>query len=467
MREGLTAIISLQLANPQFEGQTKAKLGNSEAEGVVASSSLEGLSAFFEEHPSVANKIVEKAILARRARDAARNARELTRRKGALDSASLPGKLADCSEKDPALCELYIVEGDSAAGSSKMGRDRRFQAILPIKGKILNVEKARLDKILNNEEIRTIITALGTGVSEEFDLTKLRYNKIILLMDADTDGSHIRTLALTLLYRQFSKLIEEGHVYIAQPPLFRIKRGNRQEYIQTEEEMNDLLLDIGCQDLSLTRLKGKCAYTAKQFKEILNLLVALERIGRVLDRKGVKFTKYLNLKNPKTKKLPIYEVKVENKAHFIYSERELAQLSSSLDKEQEPEILELFEANDIEGIEKSLTKLGLGLEDYYGDVKTRFKIEKNAFKSLKEMLSFVLQEARRGMTIQRYKGLGEMNPEQLWETTMDPERRTLLQVSLEDTVEADKTFTILMGDEVAPRREFIETSAHKVKNLDI
>lgn len=467
IREGLTAVLSVQLPNPQFEGQTKTKLGNSEVEGVVASICFDALSGYFEENPTITNKIIEKVILACRARQAARKARELTRRKGALESASLPGKLADCSEKDPALCEIYIVEGDSAGGSAKMGRDRRFQAILPIKGKILNVEKARLDKILNNEEVRTIITALGTGVSEEFDISKLRYGKVILMADSDIDGSHIRTLLLTLLYRQMPKLIEEGYVYIAQPPLFRIKRGNRQEYIQTEKEMDDLLLDIGCQDLRLTRLKNKTTHSAKEFKEILNLSVALKKIGRFLEKKGVNFTKYISLEKPKTKKLPIYQVKVEKEAHFVYTEQELTRLSSGLDKEQEPEILELFEAVDIEGIQKGLAKLGLALEDYYLDDKPKFKIEKSSFKSLKEVLNFVLQEARRGMTIQRYKGLGEMNPEQLWETTMDPSRRTFLRVNLEDAVEADKTFTILMGDEVAPRRKFIEAFAHQVKNLDI
>jgi DNA gyrase subunit B len=457
----------VQLPNPQFEGQTKAKLGNSEVEGVVSSTCFDSLTGYFEQNPSIANKIAEKVIISCRAREAARKARELTRRKGALEGASLPGKLADCSEEDPSVCELYIVEGDSAGGSAKMGRDRRFQAILPIKGKILNVEKARLDKVLSNEEIRTVITALGTGISEEFNISNLRYGKVIIMADSDIDGSHIRTLLLTLLFRHLPKLIEEGHVYLAQAPLFRVKRGNRQEYIQTEEEMHELLLDIGCQDLVLMKIKGKTTYTIKQFKEILGLLVALEKIGRVLEKKGVKLTKYLNSRHQKTKKLPIYQVKVEQNTYFVYSERELAKFSSGLDKEVEPEILELFEAIEVEEIEKGLAKLGLDLESYYLDNKPKFKIAKNTFKSLKEVLSFALQEARRGMTIQRYKGLGEMNPEQLWETTMDPERRTLIKIRLEDAVEADKAFTILMGDEVQPRREFIENFAHKVKNLDI
>ena len=304
----------------------------------------------------------------------------------------------------PKTHNFALSAGVFVHNSAKMGRDRRFQAILPIKGKILNAEKARLNKILSNEEIRTIITALGAGIGEEFDLSKLRYDKVILMADSDVDGSHVRTLLLTLLYRHMPKLIEEGHVYIAQAPLFRIKQGKREEYIQTEEEMNELLLDIGCQNFALTKIKGKITYTAKQFKEILNHLVTLEKIGHSLEKKGVNFKNYLSLRQPKTKKLPIYQVKVEQKTHFVYSERELAKLSSGLNKEQEPEILELFEAVDIAEIEKGLQKLGLDLEDYYLDNKEKFKIEKNAFKSLKEVLNYVLQEARRGMVIQRYKG---------------------------------------------------------------
>lgn len=467
VREGLTAVINVQLPNPQFEGQTKARLGSSEIEGITASACFEAFTAYFEENPSVANKIIEKVILASRARDAARKARELTRRKSALEGASLPGKLADCSERDPALCELYIVEGDSAGGSAKMGRDRKFQAILPIKGKILNVEKARLDKILNNDEIRTIITALGTGVSEEFDISKLRYNKIIIMADSDIDGSHIRTLLLTFFYRQMRKLTEEGHIYIAQAPLFRIKRGSREEYIQTEKEMNNLLLDIGCQDLTLIKIKGKTKFNIKQFKDTLNYLVSLQKIERILEKKGVNFIEYFNSRHRKTKKLPIYQVRVEHDYRYIYSDQELTRLNADLGKDKELEIIELFEAADIIEIEKGLNKIGLDIEDYYVEDKPRFKIDKNEFKSLKEMFNFVLREARQGMTIQRYKGLGEMNPEQLWETTMDPLHRTLLRVNLEDVVEADKIFTVLMGDEVAPRREFIESFAHQVKNLDI
>jgi DNA gyrase subunit B len=487
-REGLTAVISVKVPNPQFEGQTKGKLGNSEVEGITASSSLEALSAFFEENPSIANKIIDKVILACRAREAARKARELTRRKGALEGAGLPGKLADCSERDAALCELYIVEGDSAGGSAKQGRDRRFQAILPIKGKILNVEKARLDKILSNEEVRTIITALGTGVGEEFDLAKLRYNKLILMADADVDGSHIRTLLLTLLYRQLPKLVEEGHIYIAQPPLFKVKRGQREEYIQTEQQMDDMLLEMGRENHNLLRIKEKHTFTDNQFKDILQNLVDIDKFARILEKKGVEFTKYLVSRSPKTKKLPVYRVKVEGKDQFVYTDKELAELGGKKEKVEELDVTELFEAPEIEELVTKIEKQGLEIETYFSAVEagkeamakgkdiekkakplyrvTNDKDVKDLF-CLKDVLSYIKEVAAKGMHMQRYKGLGEMNPHQLWETTMDPEKRTLLQVTLEDAVEADRMFTVLMGDEVEPRRDFIEEYAHQVKNLDI
>lgn len=501
VREGLTAVISVKVANPQFEGQTKTKLGNSEVEGIVASVSLGALSAYFEENPSVANKIVDKVILACRAREAARKARELTRRKGALEGAGLPGKLADCSERDPALCEVYIVEGDSAGGSAKQGRDRRFQAILPIKGKILNVEKARLDKILSNEEIRTIITALGTSVGNEFDITKLRYHKIILMADADIDGSHIRTLLLTLLYRHMPKLIKDGYVYIAQPPLYKIKRGQREEYIQTEQQMNEIIVDLGREGHRLIRLRDKQVFTDNQFKDLLYLLVELEKISKNLEKKGINFAKYLTFRHPKTKKMPIYRVKVEEKEHFIYSDKELTKLE---EEESRRDLLELFEAQEIEQIVAKIEKLNLDIFSYSDEAvlmwqeasgkkraekkpgsstslitngersraaKAHYRVtnekEHKDLFTLKAVLAYIKEVATKGMHIQRYKGLGEMNPHQLWETTMDPEKRTILKVALEDAVEADKMFTVLMGDQVEPRREFIEHHAHQVKNLDI
>ncbi|MFA5092403.1 MAG: DNA topoisomerase (ATP-hydrolyzing) subunit B [Candidatus Omnitrophota bacterium] len=485
VREGLTAVISVKVPNPQFEGQTKTKLGNSEVEGLVASGSLEALSSYFEENPSVANKIIDKVIVASRAREAARKARELTRRKGALEGAGLPGKLADCSERDAALCELYIVEGDSAGGSAKQGRDRRFQAILPIKGKILNVEKSRMDKILSNEEIRTIITALGTGIGEEFDLAKLRYHKLMLMADADIDGSHIRTLLLTLLYRQLPKLVEAGHVYITQPPLYKIKRGQREEYIQTEQQMNEMLLDLGREGHKLIRVKDKQAFTDNQFKELLKLLMDMDRLGRYLDKKGVNLQEYLSFRHPKTKKMPIYRIKVEGKDNFLYSDKELAALAEKEGKEIERDVLHLYEAQEIDELVVKIEKLGIEFDTYLGAAIVKLDTGKETEKkikavyritndddikevfSLKELLGFVREVATKGMHIQRYKGLGEMNPQQLWDTTMDPEKRTILKVTLEDAVEADKMFTVLMGDQVEPRREFIENHAHQVKNLDI
>ncbi len=497
VREGLTAVVSIKVPNPQFEGQTKTKLGNSEVEGIVESIVNEALGGFLEENPPVANKIIEKAVLAARAREAARKARELTRRKGALEGAALPGKLADCQESDPALCELYLVEGDSAGGSAKQGRDRRFQAILPLKGKILNVEKARLDKALSNEEIRTIITAIGTGIGEEFDMAKLRYNKIILMCDADVDGSHIRTLLLTFLYRQMAALIEKEHIYIAQPPLYKIKRGKREEYIQTEDEYNALLIELGSEGMVLTRTKDKNQFTDKQLKAILDALVELEHLAGAVDRRGVSFAKYISFRHKKTKKLPIYMVKVEYEDQFLYNDDELAEYVKEGEKAAKKEgvpveekaktlsHIEFYEAREIEKIVDRIEKLGVDIEDYVngeeeGSVKKdskkearkpkyAIKAEKGTenFYSLKEILEFVMDVGKEGMTIQRYKGLGEMNPHQLWETTMDPEKRTILKVILEDAVEADAMFTVLMGEAVEPRREFIEKHAHEVKVLDI
>jgi DNA gyrase subunit B len=486
VREGLTAVVSVKIPNPQFEGQTKTKLGNSEVEGLTASSVFDALSSYFEENPSVANKIIDKVILASRAREAARKARELTRRKGALDSGGLPGKLSDCSERDPSLCEVYIVEGDSAGGSAKQGRDRRFQAILPIKGKILNVEKARLDKILSNDEIRTIITALGTGIGEEFDTSKLRYHKVVLMADADVDGSHIRTLLLTLFYRDMPKLIEEGHIYIAQPPLYKVKRGSREEYIETEKQMNELILELGREGQTFELAKDKKPFTDNQFKDLLIVLVELERFGKIFDKKGVNFIKYINSRHPKSKKLPIYRVKVEGEEVFLYSDEELAKLAEKEGKEIHQNVLELFEAQDIEQVILKLEKLGVELETYGASaqssvkgsaadaakkVKSLFRVSGDKdvkdFFELAQVLSYIKEQAAKGIHIQRYKGLGEMNPQQLWETTMDPEKRTMLQVTLEDAVEADEMFTVLMGDQVEPRRKFIEDYAHQVKNLDV
>jgi len=396
----------------------------------------------------------------------------------------LPGKLADCSERDASLCELYIVEGDSAGGSSRQGRDRRFQAILPIKGKILNVEKARLDKALGNEEIRTIISALGTGVGNEFNLSNLRYHKVILMCDSDFDGSHIRTLLLTLFFRQMQQLVEQGHIYIAQPPLYKVKRGKREEYIDTEKDMSNFLFDLGAEGLSLTRAKDKKALKDKQLKDLLHLVLGFERLSGALEKRGVKLSKYLGFRHKKTKKLPVFMVKVEQITQFLYDDEELAKAIKKLEKdfgkdveigEKSGHVTEFYEARDLEKIIDKIEKMGFNIEQVFQpdpDTKKKpFKITSDndikELNTLKECLDYVREIARKGLTIQRYKGLGEMNPVQLWETTMNPGTRTLLKVTLEDAVEADEMFTILMGDQVEPRRKFIEDHALEVRNLDI
>jgi len=511
-REGLTAVLSVKIPNPQFEGQTKTKLGNSDVEGIVEAAVNDMLGAYFEEHPSVANAVTKKAITAARAREAARKARELTRRKGALESSSLPGKLADCSETDPSLTEIYIVEGDSAGGSAKQGRDRRYQAILPLKGKILNVEKARINQVLSNEEIKTVITALGAGIGEEFDVSKVRYDKIILMCDADIDGSHIRTLLLTFFFRQMKDLLEKEHVYIAQPPLYRVKRGKSEKYISTEKDMKSFLIDQGIEGVEVEQVKGKSKLQPKKLKELLELLIRLEKLSSAIDRRGVKFSKYLKLREGKTQKLPLYRVKVEDEYTYLYTDDELAKLRAKEGKmaelamegaeevkEEEQAssfaVQEFYEAREVEKISKEIDKFGLDIADYErvkeeeeekpsprkkkaakgkkkkaekpGKDKPLFKVGEMDIFSLKELLDNILKEGERGMTIQRYKGLGEMNPEQLWETTMDPDKRTLQRVTIEDAVEADEMFTVLMGDNVESRRQFIVEHAKDVKNLDI
>jgi len=494
IREGLTVVLSIKVPNPQFEGQTKTKLGNSEVEGIVSSIVNDSLGAYFEENPSIANKAIEKVILAARAREAARKARELTRRKGALDSMALPGKLSDCSETDPAICEIYIVEGDSAGGSSRQGRDRRFQAILPIKGKILNVEKARLDKVLSNEEIRTIISALGAGIGDEFDLLKLRYHKIILMADADVDGSHIRTLLLTLFFRHMQPLIEKGCIYIAQPPLYKVKRGKREEYIETEKKMNEFLFELGTEGLTLVRTIDKKSFGGNSLKELLQLVLEFERLSSSINKRGVELSKYLCFRHPKTKKLPLFMIKVEDNPQFLYDDEELAKAAAKREKELDKDIeidekalnvVEFYGARDMEKTIDKIEKLGFDiLEECRVTVDKKDKKEKDKEKkkpykitsaehdtkelnTLKECLDYVREIAKKGLAIQRYKGLGEMNPEQLWETTMNPETRTLLKVTMEDVVEANDMFTVLMGDAVEPRRAFIEKHALDVRNLDI
>jgi DNA gyrase subunit B len=514
VREGLTAVISVKLPEPQFEGQTKAKLGNSEVRGIVEAVVNEGLGEYLEEHPSEARSMIEKSVIAAQARDAARKARELTRRKGALEGAGLPGKLADCSEKDPSKCELYIVEGDSAGGSAKQGRDRKFQAILPLKGKILNVEKARLDKILSNIEIRTLITALGTGIGEEdFDISKARYHRIIIMTDADVDGAHIRTLLLTFFYRQVPQLVKEGYVYIAQPPLYKVKRGKMERYLESDEDMEDFLIDAGTSDVKLIRLKeGKKdrVWEKEELKDLVKELSGLEKLKKSARRRGLDVSKYIELRAKDPKDIPIFKVENEAEEYFLYSRKEADELIKEEEKKkakakprQKGEVLTASDGTpqkavapeagkDEETEEVTITKVEklpevIQMEEQMGKVEKRgvriipgmdpkeahplyrTEEEKNTYSlyDFREIAKKIRELGRRGMTIQRYKGLGEMNPTQLWETTMDPEQRTILKVTLEDAVEADRIFTVLMGDKVEPRRQFIEEHAPEVKNLDI
>jgi DNA gyrase subunit B len=478
IREGLTAVISVKLPNPQFEGQTKMKLGNSEAKGIVESIVNDALSTYFEENPSIAKKIIEKAIQASRAREAARKARELTRRKGALEDTGLPGKLADCSEKDPALSELFIVEGDSAGGSAKQGRDRRGQAILPLRGKILNVEKARFDKMLGSEEIRILITALGTSIgADDFDIAKIRYHKIVLMTDADVDGAHIRTLLLTFFYRQMPQVIEKGYLYIAQPPLFRVKKGKTEKYIQNEQEMQNMLVELAAEDVSVL-LRGQDV-KGKALVSFLRKLTSYERLIDWFERRR---------RDPKALRFLLREG--VNKG-ILKEEKGLQELLNKM-KAAIPQINteEIYVDEEHGGFGVSITRQNykilldekLLLSPEYRELETLYSTIRDLgptpyivttkegpreMQSTTELYQYIFESSRKGLNIQRYKGLGEMNPQQLWETTMDPEKRTLLQVNIEDSVQADEIFTILMGDQVEPRKDFIVKHALEAKNIDI
>ena len=511
VREGMTAVISIKISEPQFEGQTKAKLLNIEVAGLVEQIVNEGLGEYLAESPSVGRKILEKVIMAAHAREAARKAREIVR-KSAMGVGSLPGKLADCSEKDPLLTELYIVEGDSAGGSAKQGRDRHYQAVLPLRGKIINVEKARLDKVLGNTEIRTIVTALGTGIGDQnFDLSKLRYGKLIIMTDADVDGAHIRTLLLTFFLRQMRQLIEQGHIYISQPPLYRIKKGRLEQYLETDEEKDRFVINQGIEasDLFFKHGKTEKQLSKGQLKQFTEHLINLEKLGRMISRKGITMREYLAQKK-KTGKLPKYQISLGDERYYAYNERELAKYfevkeykeeagedgkSGQKDFFEEDEVpqdfdgaaaempqydmVEFPEAKEIGELLEKIRKLGLNVNLYCMDQGTNaqrlddgpFRIEENKrvhyLHSLQEVLQRMKEIGQKGVTIQRYKGLGEMNAVQLWETTMNPKTRSLLQVTLEDAVEADQTCSILMGDKVEPRRCFIQEHAPEVRNLDI
>jgi DNA gyrase subunit B len=510
IREGIAAVVSVKIPQPQFEGQTKTKLGNTEVKGIVESIVNDRLGAYLEENPAVARQIVAKAVEAARAREAARKARDLVRRKGALESGSLPGKLADCQERDPALCELYIVEGESAGGSAKQGRDRRFQAILPIKGKILNVEKARFDKMLSSDEIRTIIAALGTGIgSDDFDLSKLRYHRIIIMTDADVDGSHIRTLLLTFFYRQMRELVDAGHVYIAQPPLYRIKRGKTETYIKDDRELEQWLFRRAVESRTVTFVETGQSVGGADLEALLHKLVGFSRQMRLVERRCPEGDVIRQL----------LERGVRDKSFFA-DRAAVAELAAAIQTATRTAAILVDEEHSgyaiavesrVDGYHRHYT-VGVDLvatTEYrtllaaYRDVRAYAgpvvvteaargageagqaaggpgeageggaegprgdRAVETRFASAEDLVDYFLEVGRKGVAINRYKGLGEMNPEQLWETTMRPESRTLLQVRAEDHAEADLMFTTLMGDQVEPRRRFIEEHALDVRNLDI
>ncbi|UCD86098.1 MAG: DNA topoisomerase (ATP-hydrolyzing) subunit B [Deltaproteobacteria bacterium] len=492
VREGLAAVISVKLQNPQFEGQTKTKLGNSEVKGLVESVVNEKLGSYLGEHPPIARKIIEKVREATRARQAARKARDLTRRKSALDSDFLPGKLSDCQSKDPEDSEIFIVEGDSAGGSAKQGRDRKNQAILPLKGKILNVEKARFDKMLSSQEIRTLITVLGMGIGkDESDISKLRYHRVIIMTDADVDGSHIRTLLLTFFYRQLPELVENGYLYIARPPLFKVKKGKEEKYIKDEPSLENYLISTGVEKARLVANGNGSKIKGDKLKELIKKAISYEKILRKMERrkkepKVVDAFVYdptfkLSTLKKETDKIEAKLKKINNYLNNFYPEICPAEFYINSDEEHNCQMvtvktrkngithetwinfnfLSTPEYEELRRLSQEIKKAG----------EPPYELEENnqhyQLNTIKDLVDCVFSIGRKGNYIQRYKGLGEMTPTQLWETTMNPESRTLLQVKIEDAVEADAIFTVLMGDKVEPRREFIERNALDVRNLDV
>jgi DNA gyrase subunit B len=482
IREGLTAVISVKIPHPQFEGQTKTKLGNTEVKGIVEAVLNEKLGSFLEENPAVARRIVGKAIDAARAREAARKARDLVRRKGALDGSSLPGKLADCQERDPALCELYIVEGESAGGSAKQGRDRKFQAILPIKGKILNVEKARFDKMLGSEEIKTMIAALGCGIGpEDFDLAKLRYHRIIIMTDADVDGSHIRTLLLTFFYRQLPSVVESGYIYIAQPPLFRVKRGKSETYIKDERDLEVFLIKRSIEGRTVRVASSGAEITGAELEKVLQRMITQQKLLQTLERRGFprEIVEALVAAGADRDYFADHD-KLDALAHALTTPART--VSVQPDEEHNRFSLHIddrstgYPRQHTIGVDfataaeyRALLANRRDIPDIAGEMIVTGTEESNEakLKSVDELVEYFLTAGKKGVAINRYKGLGEMNPEQLWSTTMNPEVRTLLQVRAEDHTGADLMFTTLMGDQVEPRRKFIEDNALDVKNLDV
>jgi DNA gyrase subunit B len=490
VREGLMAVISVKVPEPQFEGQTKTKLGNSEVKGIVEALVNERLSNYLAEHPTDAKKIVMKGVEAARVREATRKAKDLARRKGALDSGSLPGKLADCQERDPALSEIYLVEGDSAGGSAKQGRDRRNQAILPLKGKILNVEKARFDKMLSSQEIRLMITALGTGVKEDYDGAKLRYHSIVIMTDADVDGSHIRTLLLTFFYRQMPDLVEKGHLFIAQPPLYKVKRGKQERYIKDETGLEDYLIEIGTEDIRVRTSSNGNGLVGQPLQAFIKKVLRWEKLMAVAARKrrSRSLLEALLLEQDFSeetlrdeKALTKFQISLESYINLVAPDE--APLSCLLEEDPEHNCFKLICATRSNGTGlRTVIDRELLTSVEYKELKRLFSElmspgsppysvengeQKAKLRSFTELAGYILEGGKKGQYIQRYKGLGEMNPEQLWETTMNPETRVLLQVRVEDAVEANDIFSTLMGDEVEPRRKFIEEHALTVKNLDI
>ena len=495
LREGLTAIVAVMLANPHFEAQTKVRLSNPEVGSFVETTVNEQLGHFLEEHPPDAKRILNKAIQAAAAREAARKARELTRRKGALSSANLPGKLWDCASKQKASTEIFIVEGDSAGGSAKAGRDRNIQAILPLKGKILNVEKARLEKMLAHDEIRTIISALGTGIgADDFNLEKCRYDKIVLMTDADIDGAHIRTLLLTFFFRQMPLLFVNNKIYIAQPPLYeiRVKGKKKSEYILSESQMRKRMIARGMEgtELIVKNGKKKQKVTDKQLADLVKLLADVERITAVLNRRGINFLDFVQSYYTGAR-LPMFRVRFQGQEDFYYDsseyEKRLDELKDQAGEQSETEDEELVLGEELHEVarinqinEKLKTRFHLDLKDFLlkpatavsgESLPTKFRLingpDEYNVASLGRVCSAVRQIGGKGIEIKRFKGLGEMNAEQLWETTMNPLTRTLLSVKLDDAGEADRLFSILMGDDVEKRRNFIRDHALEVQNLDV
>ncbi len=480
IREGMVCVISVKLPQPQFEGQTKTKLGNSEVKGIVEALVNDGLGAYLEQNPAVAKKIIVKAVDAARAREAARKARELVRRKGALDNTSLPGKLADCQERNPELAEIFIVEGESAGGSAKQGRDRRTQAILPVKGKILNVEKARYDKMLSHTEITAMITALGTGIGQsDFDLSKLRYHKVIIMTDADVDGSHIRTLLLTFFFRQMRELIDHGHIYIAQPPLFKVKKGRFEKYIKDERELSELLLEKAVEGVTIRTRGGEGeALTGAKLRQFFDRLVEINNVFNRVDR-HFRDRRIVDA---------LLDAEVHDRAQLA-ERKTVKDLKAAIEslgyetriEEDEEHSVQTLLFREGSSVERAIGYEQISSAEYQRLVhlhKASEEWDKPPFVVATEketvsltgrqaLLDHVLVLGRKEYQITRYKGLGEMNPDQLWETTMDPEKRRLLQVQISDAVASDELFSILMGDAVEPRRQFIQDNALDVKNLDV